>query len=83
MCITFAEADRRRRFGTAWDFRAGVRVLEVKDVHADFARLVLDGCDDLAAHKLGACTHNKRIQINYRTDKENPITFRTTDLSHS
>lgn len=42
--------------GTVRCIRQGVAVFEVKDVHADFTRLVFDWCDDLAAHELGAYT---------------------------
>lgn len=54
--ITFAEANSRRMLGTIRCIRQGVAVFEVKDVHADFTRLVFDWCDDLAAHELGAYT---------------------------
>ena len=46
--------------GTVRCIRQGVAVFEVKDVHADFTRLVFDWCDDLAAHELGAYTEITR-----------------------
>lgn len=58
--ITFAEANRRRMLGTVRCIRQGVAVFEVKDVHADFTRLVFYWCDDLAAHELGAYTEITR-----------------------